>query len=53
MLTRQDLADPFRHIPYKERLIMAGAIDLKDNSIITYKDGYIIIKPIDKTKLVK
>lgn len=34
-LSRQDLADPFRNISYKERLIKAKAIDLKDNCIIT------------------
>ena len=52
-LTREDLADPFRHIPYKQRLISAGAIDLTDNHRIERGPGdKIKITPIDPKKLV-
>lgn len=53
-LAREDLADPFRHIPYEQRLIKAGAVDLTDNyTIETLPSGHIKITPIDAGKLVK
>ncbi|AKN30665.1 hypothetical protein Ccar_07405 [Clostridium carboxidivorans P7] len=53
-LSRQDLADPFRHMSYYERLLKAGSIDLQNNHIVEeLEDGYIKIKPIDESKLVK
>lgn len=53
-LTRKDLADPNRDMSYKERLIKAASVDLKDNYIINdCGDGYIKIKPIDKCLIVK
>lgn len=48
------LANKFVDIPYKERLEISEAIDLKDNCIITdLGNGYSKIEPIDKTKLFK
>lgn len=53
-LTREDLADPFRHIHYEQRLINAGAIDLTDNHTIErLPSGHIKITPIDTGSLVK
>lgn len=52
--SREDLANPFRKIPYKERLIKARAVDLKDNHKIEDLDnGYMKITPIDESKIVK
>ena len=53
-ITREYLANPFADIPYEERLEKAGAIDLRDNCIITeLPNGYSKIEPIDKNKLFK
>lgn len=53
-LTREDLADPFRYIPYEQRLIKAEAVDLTDNHTIEYlPSGHIKITHIDAGKLVK
>lgn len=52
--SRKDISNPYRHIPYKELLKKAGAIDLRDNHIIEeLPNGRIVIKPIDKTKKYK
>lgn len=53
--SRQDLANPFRHMSYHERLVKKnGTIDLKDNlTIEDLGNKYIRVKPIDNTKLVK
>jgi hypothetical protein len=48
---RQDLANPHRHQPLRERLIAANAIDLRDNHrVIDFGDGYAQVVPIDSTK---
>lgn len=48
------LANKFEDIPYEERLEISGAIDLRDNCVITdLGNGYSKIEPIDKTKLFK
>lgn len=53
-VTRNDLADPFLDIPYEEKLIMAGAIDLTNNAKIEYlPNGKVVIKPLDSSKLVQ
>lgn len=53
-ISRQDLADPFRHMSYYERLKMAKSVDLENNHTIEeLEDGYIRIKPIDENKIVQ
>lgn len=53
-ITREYLANPFSNLSYHERLVQAGAIDLKDNCIIEdLGNGYCRIVPIDETKKVK
>jgi hypothetical protein len=37
----------------EERLKLSGAIDLRDNHTIEKDGHYMIIKPIDKTKVFK
>lgn len=50
-ITRHDLADPHRHTSLEDRLINAGAHDLRDNSqIIDQGGGYVAIEPIDSEK---
>lgn len=51
LLSREDLANPHRHIPHEERLKMSGAIDLRDNhTIIHLPNGKIRVVPIDPSK---
>lgn len=53
-LSREDLANPFYNMSYKERLIKSKATDLRDNCIvIDLGNGYSKIEPIDKDKVVK
>ena len=50
-VTRHDLADPNRHLSLEERLIAAGAPDLRDNAVVVDEgDGYMSILPRDPTK---
>jgi len=50
-LTRGKLANPFSHIPMSERLKKRKSIDLRDNHIVIEdNDGFVKVKPIDKTK---
>lgn len=52
--SREEHLFPWIKIPYKERLIRSGAIDLTDNHrVINLDNGYIKIEPIDSTKLIK
>jgi hypothetical protein len=51
LITREDLADPHRAMPYEERLAQAAAVDLRNNAaIIDHRDGYVSIVPIDPNK---
>lgn len=53
-LSRQDLSNPFRNMSYHERLVKAGIVDIRDNSIVeNLGNGYEKMMVIDETKLVK
>jgi hypothetical protein len=53
-ITRESLANPFSNMTYHDRLVQAGAIDLRDNCIIEYLgNGYCRHIAIDESKLVK
>lgn len=50
-LTRGKLANPFSHIPMSERLKKRKSADLRDNHVVIEdNDGFVKVKPIDKTK---
>ena len=50
-VTRHDLADPNRHLSLDERLIAAGAPDLRDNVVVVDEGyGYVSILPRDPAK---
>jgi hypothetical protein len=52
--TRKDLANPFRHMSYHERLAKVKAVDLTDNFVVEdLGNGYDRIKPIDESKIVE
>ena len=52
--TREDMANPFRHIPHSELLKLAKVGDLRDNyRVIELPNGYIRVEPIDPTKVYK
>jgi hypothetical protein len=52
--TREEALFPYLGIPIKERLIASGAVDLRENHTIhDMGNGYIQIRAIDKTKLIK
>lgn len=43
-----------KELTLHERLLKAGAIDLRDNMTIEdVGDGYVLVEPIDPTKLYK
>ena len=47
-LSRQDLANPFRNMPYHEQIVKAGVMNIKDKSIIEdLGNGYVTTKVID------
>ena len=51
-LSREYLANPHADVPYIERLIASGAVDLRDNHrTVDLGNGYVEVVPIDKTKL--
>ena len=51
-MTREILVNPHRET-FAERLRESGAVDLRDNAMITrIRGGYDRIVPIDRTKLV-
>lgn len=53
-ISRELLANPHQDMPYHERLVKSGAIDLRDNCFLEdFGNGYSIFKPIDKTKILK
>ena len=53
-ISREYLSNPFANDDYEERLERAGAIDLKNNSIVIENDnGYDCIVPINPNKLFK
>lgn len=50
-LFREDISNPWRHIPDAELLHLAGVIDLRDNHWIEeLPNGRIKIHPIDESK---
>lgn len=50
-LNREDISNPFRHIPYEERLKQSDVIDLRDNHTIEeLPNGRIKVVPIDSNK---
>ncbi len=50
-LSRKQLANPFSSDTLHERLVQKGAIDLRDNKIITHLgNGYCTIEPINYKK---
>jgi len=53
-ITREYLANPFSNMSYHERLVQAGAVDLRDNCIIEdLGNGYCRLIAIDGTKKIK
>ena len=53
-ISRESLANQFSNMSYHERLVQAGALDLRDNCIIEdLGNGYCRMIAIDKTKKVK
>lgn len=52
-LTRGQLSNPFSNSSIQTRIKKSGAIDLKENSVWSEKNGYSQVKPIDKTKKLK
>ncbi|AXG94071.1 hypothetical protein AGE29_03670 [Clostridium botulinum] len=53
-ITRQDLANPFRNMSYHERLVHAGIVNIKNNSIVEdLGNGYEKVKIINESKFVK
>lgn len=52
--SRRDLSTPHSVKNLKERLILSGALDLKNNIVEeVLGDGYVSLKPIDKSKKFK
>jgi hypothetical protein len=50
-VSRDDLADPNRHVSLEARLIAAGAPDLRDNAVVMDEGGgYVTILPKDASK---
>lgn len=49
-LTREQLSNPFPNSSIHSRIKDSGAIDLRNNSIWTEKNGYSQVEAIDKTK---
>jgi hypothetical protein len=52
-LSRGLLSNPFPNSSIHSRVKKSGAIDLRNNSVWTEKNGYSQVKPIDKTKKLK
>jgi len=52
-LTRGQLSNPFSNSSIHSRIKLSGAIDLRNNSMWTDKNGYSQVSPIDKTKKLK
>ena len=52
-LTRDRLSNPFSNSSIHYRIKKSGALDLRNNSLWTEKNGYSHVKPIDKTKKLK
>lgn len=53
-ITRESLANSFSNMSYHERLVQAGAIDLRDNCIIEdLGNGYCRTIVIDENKKIK
>ncbi|WP_051507710.1 hypothetical protein [Clostridium botulinum] len=53
-ISRQYLANPFKNLLYHERLVKAGVVNIKNNSIIKdLGNGYGKVEIIDKSKFVK
>lgn len=53
-ITREDLANPFKHLTHKEKLKKSNAIDLRNNhTLIDLENGYVKILPIDESKRFK
>ena len=52
-LTRGLLSNPFSNSSIHSRIKKSGAIDLRNNSVWTEKNGYSQVNPIDKTNKLK
>ena len=53
-VSRHQLANPFSSDTLHQRLVEKGAIDLRDNKVITHLgNGYCTIQPIDYNKKFK
>lgn len=53
MKSREELSNPYSNRPLNHRLVGSKAINLVDNHTTENVGHYVIIKPIDKSKLVK
>ena len=52
-LTREKLSNPFSNASISSRIKMSGAIDLRNNSEWSERNGYVKVKIIDSNKKLK
>ncbi len=54
LLTRQEIADPHAHEPLLNRLLKAGATDLRSNVVVEdHANGYVTNHPVDPGKSIR